>query len=582
MPQPPHGSLDVSENGCLSEKMDRVLAEVAEAKKVILAELASLSKTEPYPNANGDAVDAKQAFDMKVQEREDIEHVLVNPVDVNQSAVPRDPTESVALVIGAGVRPLTDSKRSLAVDDLGQAYGELMLTHGSSKCHLDLSAAIRSSVQGDHVYNETPRTHFLHARHAFGHIFRVRPVLAVDSVMGFVIIFNALVIGVSADSADWHGWFIFDVGFCCFFILELGIKMRFLGLSRYFCEDSKWHLFEVILLSLSIAEIVLYLVGTNYEMFNETSLFRVLRLARLAKLMRVCRLQIATDLVMMINGAIGGIRTLMWSILLISLPLYVVALILRETLGAEEKLSPSRSAENFSSLPKAFFTVYRCVVAGDCSERNGRPVFVLVSEEYGWMYGAIYALTLLFMTFGLFNVIGALFVENTLAAAKQNELKLKEGRLRNQEVLKAKSLELAMMIYAFKEGITVTMILEKAIDFETISSMEVTHREFQQICTISGFSDLLCELDIAPENQKDLFDTLDSDRGGSLDIHEIIEGIAKLRGDARKSDIVAVLLSVRNVTHLQRVTLKLLDSHTQTLQNLQLLNKSSTKATARK
>ena len=39
-------------------------------------------------------------------------------------------------------------------------------------------------------------------------------------------------------------------------------------------------------------------------------------------------------------------------------------------------------AEMFSSVPKAFFTLYRCVVAGDCADETGRPVFVLVSAEY--------------------------------------------------------------------------------------------------------------------------------------------------------------------------------------------------------
>merc|ERR1719230_1020411 len=114
----------------------------------------------------------------------------------------------------------------------------------------------------------------------------------------------------------------------------------------------------------------------------------------------------------------------------------------------------------------------------------------------------------------------------------------------------------------------VATILQEATDFQTICCMEISHDEFAQIAENPWFCELLCELDIAPENQKDLFDTLDSDRGGSLDIHEIIDGISKLRGDARKSDIVAVLLSVRHVTELLNETLKLLDTHNSKLDTL--------------
>lgn len=45
----------------------------------------------------------------------------------------------------------------------------------------------------------------------------------------------------------------------------------------------------------------------------------------------------------------------------------------------------------------------------------------------------------------------------------------------------------------------------------------------------------------------DLFDTLDVDGGGTIDLDEMIIGISKLRGDARRSDIVGVGLKVRSI-----------------------------------
>jgi len=59
------------------------------------------------------------------------------------------------------------------------------------------------------------------------------------------------------------------------------------------------------------------------------------------------------------------------------------------------------------------------------------------------------------------------------------------------------------------------------------------------------FREILRELDIADEEQLDLFDTLDVDGNGTLDFEELVGGIAKLRGDARRSDVISVSLMAR-------------------------------------
>jgi hypothetical protein len=332
----------------------------------------------------------------------------------------------------------------------------------------------------------------------------------------------------------------------------------------YFCgPEFGWHWFEVVLLILSVVEVGLaYLYPEGEEQPGGASLFRVFRLVRLAKLLRICKMPIVADLVLMLNGVVGGLRTLFWSIFLISLPLYVVALVLRETLGKEGETG--HGAESFASLATAFFSVFRCVVAGDCTDETGRPIFVLVSMRYGWAYGVIYAVTVVLMTFGLFNVIVAIYVENTVAAAKHNAAKAKEKRLRDRVAFQQKSLELALLAYSLKTGYAT----DGRIDLEAIYGMQITQEEFAEICQHEDFSQLLSELDIAQSDQKDLFDTLDADRGGTLDVNELISGIEKLRGDAQKADVVAVLVGVRHVIELVTQNIQIVESHGRMLEKL--------------
>merc|ERR1712032_400957 len=58
---------------------------------------------------------------------------------------------------------------------------------------------------------------------------------------------------------------------------------------------------------------------------------------------------------------------------------------------------------------------------------------------------------------------------------------------------------------------------------------------------------LLADLDVAEEDRMDLFDVLDADNGGTLHLYEIIRGVLKLRGEARRSDVVQVTLMVRSL-----------------------------------
>merc|ERR1719189_1354093 len=106
----------------------------------------------------------------------------------------------------------------------------------------------------------------------------------------------------------------------------------------------------------------------------------------------------------MINGAIGGVRTLLWSILLLIIPLYTVALILREYLENTQE-QPGGAAHFFRRVPIAVFTLFRCIVASECTTEAGKPIFVLLVQDYGWGFAGIYCATVVLMTFGLFNVI---------------------------------------------------------------------------------------------------------------------------------------------------------------------------------
>jgi len=216
---------------------------------------------------------------------------------------------------------------------------------------------------------------------------------------------------------------------------------------------------------------------------------------------------------------------------------------MRETLGEED--GEGYGAESFSTLPQAGFNTFRCLVVEDCADETGRPIFVLVTDRYGWFYGFIYSMTLVFMKFGLYNVIIAIFVEQTVEAAKHNEIYQKRARLTDEIMFHEKSLEMAELAYSLKKDVNLEEVAYN-LTIEEINNLELTKEEFEALCRHKDFKDLLSSLDVSEEDHLDLFDTLDVDGGGTLDLGEIVSGIGKLRGDARKSDIVTVILLARH------------------------------------
>merc|ERR1712137_298615 len=66
----------------------------------------------------------------------------------------------------------------------------------------------------------------------------------------------------------------------------------------------------------------------------------------------------------------------------------------------------------------SMMTVYRCVT-GDCVTPDGSPILLLLNAEYGPLIVVPWILMMMVITFGLFNIISAIYIENTLATAKE-------------------------------------------------------------------------------------------------------------------------------------------------------------------
>merc|ERR1719277_2522410 len=75
----------------------------------------------------------------------------------------------------------------------------------------------------------------------------------------------------------------------------------------------------------------------------------------------------------------------------------------------------------------------------------------------------------------------------------------------------------------------------------------MTPEIFNQMRNSTTVQRIFEELDIADDDQSKLFETLDVDGSGTVDLEELCSGISKLRGDACRSDIITINFMLQNM-----------------------------------
>merc|ERR1712061_332057 len=96
-------------------------------------------------------------------------------------------------------------------------------------------------------------------------------------------------------------------------------------------------------------------------------------------------------------------------------------------------------------------------------------------------------------------------------------------------------------------GDTATRNMEH--DTGAFEGFEITRERFGKVIDDPDVQHTLDELDVDETDRADLFDMLDGDGSGTLSIDEIVTGIMAVRGQAKKSDIIATKLGVKAVQH---------------------------------
>lgn len=422
-----------------------------------------------------------------------------------------------------------------------------------------------------------------------------------DIIVGCAIVLNAITIGISADT-QWEGFAVCEHMFTSLFLVEILLKLRMHGCCEHFRgKDHLWNIFDVIIVVLALCDAGISALAKSANDIGNITIIRMARLARLTRLMRLLRLlrlRIFKELLLMVKGVVAGLRTLFWAIVLLVFVVYVVGVLLRQTIG-EDRVSMHDEYDTvlFENVGWSMFSVFRCFT-DDCTLPNGTPLAGHLYQMYGWKFVFPYCIIMLFITFGIFNLIMAIFVENVMESARQKRQltesaergrvcrKLRELVLKFGGSLKIKEAKhyhfvdihkprlLHKITQAFSQVASKTseslesqstlpeMLGSKNVDSWSLYANptytveaphfqfggQISREMFQNVIMDPETWELLEDLEIHVSDRSELFDVLDADGSGCLDVSELISGLLKLRsGGADKSDVVAAILGIRSL-----------------------------------
>jgi len=317
--------------------------------------------------------------------------------------------------------------------------------------------------------------------------------LILEPMVGVVIVLNCIFIGIQTDESigTWRLWDIFEYIFTALFVMEACFKIRHHTCKEYFCgPEYGWNLFDLTVVLLAFLDILLLTVPDD-TVGNFTAL-RLIKLTRLARLVRIFRLRKLKELTLMVKGLFGGMLTLFWAVLLLFIFVYLIAIVMVTFVVITNKGKEPDTVFHmevyplFKTLDLSMMTVFRCLT-GDCSTATGLPLILLLKDEYGAFFVIIWVGVTMFVTFGVYNLIMAIYLEGTLAAAKKQAQSAKAQKreavwvAKTTRSLVAKFCRAQQQVHRGKElsGCNVHMCLEDSSENDLMdSTVEISKDTF--------------------------------------------------------------------------------------------------------
>lgn len=327
-----------------------------------------------------------------------------------------------------------------------------------------------------------------------------------EAVLSVVIFVNAITIGIEADMSIQNDeeemtWsLIVEVLFLVIYILELIIR---LVANKWRCFRDPWFIFDFVLVTVSLLGQVIGAVASFPAVIQQVLILRALRLLRVIRALRMIKQM--RGVWRLVSGLLTSCNTMMSTLALLSLVLYIFAVLGIEMIAKDDTLQAdvvtSRIIqENFSSLFVIMMTLSQFVTMDSIAS-----IYIPLIKKKPELSSYFIALVII-VSIALMNLVTAVLVEGALDHARQE--KEEDVKLSNSK---------------FREMIPQLQSLFESLDTDKSGELQRTEIEAAEREKRAEIpADILDKASVA--SMTELFEKLDVDKSGSLKSAEFIEG----------------------------------------------------------
>lgn len=190
------------------------------------------------------------------------------------------------------------------------------------------------------------------------------------------LLLNGLFIGLQTDMPDAACWSCWEDLLLLLFTSELALRIWVVGPSQYFRRndnpDFTWNVFDFAVVAAGCVNFLVNWVlehtdGDLGNRANDTLSFNTVRLLRVLRVLRIVRLvRFLKQLYLLAYGFLEGSLAVIWIALLVSVVLYICAVLLVRTYGQGEYDSESEReilGERFKTIPRTMYFLFELIVA---------------------------------------------------------------------------------------------------------------------------------------------------------------------------------------------------------------------------
>jgi len=361
-----------------------------------------------------------------------------------------------------------------------------------------------------------------------------------DNATLAVIGLNALWIWIDTDYNNsatlWDAHPLFQLGenaFCVYFAGEWLIRFMAFEVKRNGLRDA-WFVFDSALVFMMVLEtwllnlaIWLFGGGSGADLGN-ASILRLVRLLRLTRMARMARLLRAMpELMILVKGISVAARSVIFTLLLLILILYVFAIAFRQ-MCTETDLEDS----HFKTVPEAMITL---LLQGVLPDQNA-----LVTElgDVNYAYGAVVLLFILLSSLTIMNMLVGVLCEVVAVVS---------------------TVEKEQMQLNFVKSKLMSLIQESGITED--DNLSIGREAFEALLLMPEGARVIQEVGVDVVVLVDLMDQIFSDEKPELSFVDLMELVLQLRGSNTAT--------VRDVVDLRKFLTQLAtDSHDHVIQRV--------------